>query len=358
MNNKIILYIRNEENINEFRIPLVPKDARILLENNKNISYKEIIIYVQSSDTRIYTDDEYKLAGCIITSDAWYDHKFSNALIIGLKEVKDLDKLSIHTHIFFSHSYKNQIGSNVILKAFYDSLSTIYDFEYFLDINHKRIIAFGYHAGIVGCVLGLKQYSNKINNEVNISNLTPWDSFDIMINYVKNSVLSIRGIKIAIIGSEGKCGKGVQYILNFFNLNYVKFDSRIDDIESLKTFDIIFNCIMLDKKYNKIWFNNNCIEVNKDIVIVDISCDYSKPNNPIKLYNNPTSWSEPVFNYNKYIDIIAINNLPSLLPKESSDNFSKTFLNLLLEYKNNDMNNIWERNYKIYHNVLYHQMFL
>jgi saccharopine dehydrogenase (NAD+, L-lysine-forming) len=113
----------------------------------------------------------------------------------------------------------------------------------------------------------------------------------------------------------------------------------------------------LDKEYNKIWIDSDN-KVNKKIVIVDISCDYSKPNNPIKLYNNPTTWNEPVFSFNEYIDIIAINNLPSLLPKESSDNFSKTFLNLLLEYKNNDMNDIWKKNYNIYQNVLYNKMLI
>lgn len=345
-NNSVILYLRNEENINEYRTPLTPNDTKILLEN-------DFIIYIQSSDTRIYTNDEYKKVGCIITDDPWYDSKFKHALIIGIKEMKDLDKLLNNNHVFFSHSYKNQIGSDVILRAFYDSLSTIYDFEYFLDANNKRIIAFGYHAGTVGCVLGLKQYSNRRG----VNNLVPWMSFESMINYVKDSISSIVGAKIAIIGADGRCGKGVQSVLKLFNLNFVNFDSRIDDIETLKTFDIIFNCIVLDKEYNKIWFDTDN-KVNKKIVIVDISCDYSKPNNPIKLYNNPTTWNEPVFSFNEYIDIIAINNLPSLLPKESSDNFSKTFLNLLLEYKNNDVNNLWKKNYDIYQNVLYNKMLI
>jgi saccharopine dehydrogenase (NAD+, L-lysine-forming) len=356
INNSVLLYLRNEENINEYRTPLVPKDAQILLENY-------FIIYVQSSNTRIYTDNEYKKIGCIITDDPWYDSKFKHALIIGIKEMKDLDKLLNNNHVFFSHSYKNQIGSDVILRAFYDSLSTIYDFEYFLDSNNKRIIAFGYHAGTVGCVLGLKQYFNGRGvkdrgvNDGAVKDLAPWKSFNSMIDYVKDSVLSMVEAKIAIIGADGRCGKGVQSVLKLFNLDFVNFDSRIDDIESLKTFDIIFNCIVLDKEYNKIWFDSDN-KVNKKIVIIDISCDYSKPNNPIKLYNTPTTWNDPVFSFNEYIDIIAINNLPSLLPKESSDNFSKTFLNLLLEYKNNDVNNLWKKNYDIYQNVLYNKMLL
>ena len=45
-NNSVILYLRNEENINEYRTPLTPNDTKILLEN-------DFIIYIQSSDTRI-----------------------------------------------------------------------------------------------------------------------------------------------------------------------------------------------------------------------------------------------------------------------------------------------------------------
>ena len=95
--------------------------------------------------------------------------------------------------------------------------------------------------------------------------------------------------------------------------------------------------------YNKIWFDTNMI-YNKDIVIVDISCDYSKINNPIKLYDKATSWKDPVFKYNEFIDIIAIENLPSLLPFESSIDFSKSCTELLLNYGNE----VWKNNLEVF----------
>ena len=107
---------------------------------------------------------------------------------------------------------------------------------------------------------------------------------------------------------------------------------------------------MLDEKYDLVWFDKNTI-FNKNIVIVDISCDYNKINNPLKLYFNLTSWEEPVYKYNRYVDIIAINNLPSLLPKESSDEFSNIFKDLLLDYNNdsnNDSKKYWSNNLNIY----------
>ena len=86
----------------------------------------------------------------------------------------------------------------------------------------------------------------------------------------------------------------------------------------------------MDKHSTDIWFDKNTVFENP-IIIVDISCDCSKPNNPIQIYDNPTSWSEPVYNYNEMVSIIAINNLPSLLPKDSSDYFSGVFTELILE---------------------------
>jgi len=83
-------------------------------------------------------------------------------------------------------------------------------------------------------------------------------------------------------------------------------------------------------------------------LIVDISCDYNKLNNPIKIYENLTTWSKPVFNYNDYISIISINNLPSLLPYESSSYFSNIFKHLLL----NQSNDIWIKNIDIFNNII------
>ena len=333
---KNIIYIRCESIDNEYRTPLIPNDIKILINNG-------FIIYVQSCINRIYKDDIYKNSGAIITSEKWYESKFNNAIIIGIKELNNLEKLNNNTHIYFSHTFKNQINSEYILKNFINSNSQLYDFEYFLE-NNKRLIAFGYYSGLVGAILGLKQYFNKLSKSMILERLKPWESFDDIYNYIKDDIN--KNISIAIIGPNGRCGSGVRLILDKLDLKYTSID-RNGDISNLKNFDIVYNCILLDEKYNKVWFDNKTI-FEKDIVIVDISCDYSKLNNPIKLYNNSTSWKLPVFKYNKYVDIIAIDNLPSLLPKESSDYFSKKLTELLLQF-NEDPNNYWKNTLNIYY---------
>ena len=331
-----IIYIRKEKINNEYRTPLIPRHTKMLINSG-------FVIYIQKSIDRVYNDDQYIENGCIITNKEWYEPTFKNAIIIGIKELKDLDKLSNHVHIYFSHTLKHQFNSEKILSRFINSNSKLYDFEYILDDNKKRIIAFGYYSGLVGATLGLKQYYNKINNIESLSNLKPWLSFEEMINTVKFPITSV---KIAIVGANGRCGCGVRYILDYLKLEYIIID-RNYDITKLIEFDIIYNCILLDESYDKVWFDKNTI-FEKNMVISDISCDYSSNNNPIQLYNKSTNWIEPIYKYNEYVDIIGIDNLPSLLPKESSDFFSEKLINLLLDF-NTDNNNYWKNTIKTYY---------
>ena len=320
-----ILYIRCENNQDEYRTPIIPEHVEILIKNG-------FTIYVETSKNRIYTDIEYFNKGAIITTEKWY--LFKNALIIGLKEI-NLEKLNGHTHMYFSHSFKNQINSKNILNSFKNSNSMLYDFEYFIDSNNKRFLSFGLYAGIAGCILGLLQYLEKLTTGNNIKNLTYFENF-------KEINFNLNKIKINIIGPYGNVGLGVRSVLDEIG---IKYDINIKN--NFNDYDILYNCIKLDESCNETWFLPETI-VSKKIIICDISCDYSKLNNPIKLYNNNTTWKDPVYSFNEFIDIIAINNLPSLLPKESSDYFSNKVVELLL-LPNSD---IWKNNEKYFKNLI------
>ena len=337
-----IIYIRDEYIENEYRTPLVPCDLKKLIDNG-------FTIYIETSNKRIYSNNEYdKISNhIIITNKKWYDSDFSDALIIGLKELDNQEycKLNNHIHIFFSHTYKNQINSHNILSYFKNSNSIIYDFEYFVDNNDKRLISFGFYAGIVGGFLGLLQYVNKILYKTNINNLIPYNSYSYILSFLMNYSILYNNLNIGIIGHNGRCGRGVIDILDRLNIKYtiIQKDFIKDD---LVKFDIFYNCILLDTQ--DIVLYDEMSNFNQYITIVDISCDYLKPNNPIKLYKNNTTWKEPVFEYNNLVDIIAINNLPSLLPKDSSDYFSKIFCELLLNYNNDH----WKVNKDMYYSII------
>ena len=328
----MIIYIRSEVDINEFRTPIVPMDIGILL----SAGYK---VFIESSTKRVYSDSKYRRSGAIVTHKPWYDEEFKDALILGIKKIPNLEKLQRHTHIYFSHTYKNQIDSPLILAQFEKTDSRIYDIEYFMNSIGKRIISFGNYAGITGCALGLLQPTTQIK---------PWDSYEAMLSELKNKQYNY--LKIGIIGSNGRCGQGVQTILQTLNIPYTIINkSQIETLEpnELSHYDIVFNCILLDPSYSRIWFNSQSI-CTKPILIVDISCDYTKINNPIQIYTQATTWEKPIFQYNENISVIAIENLPSLLPKESSDTFSSQLSALLIDYTA-DTYGIWKRALSIFY---------
>lgn len=333
------IYIRCELNESEYRTPIVPNDIQSLLKEG-------FTVYIQSSNHRIYSDKDYIKCGAIITKKQWHDSIFNDALIIGLKELSHIDLLSKHTHMYFSHSYKNQSGSLDLLSAFSTTSSTIYDFEFFLDKNNKRIISFGYYAGVAGCFLALLQFIKKSIFGKSIIKLTPWENKDEIIHYISRYSYLFHDIKVAIIGANGNCGTGVKDILDILNITYTIIGKNSDKSNLMK-YDILYNCIVLDKDEKEIWFTKKNI-FYKSIIISDISCDYSKSNNPIQLYDRETTWETPVYSYNQFVDIIAINNLPSLLPKESSSHFSSKCVDILL---NKSLNYSWIHNKQIFDNI-------
>ena len=72
-------------------------------------------------------------------------------------------------------------------------------------------------------------------------------------------------------------------------------------------------------------------------VISDVSCDPFSDFNPLPIYKEPTSWTEPVIEIGKNgdgdtVEVTSIDNLPSLLPAQAAEEFSDQFLASLLRF--------------------------
>jgi saccharopine dehydrogenase (NAD+, L-lysine-forming) len=295
--------------MNETRTALVPADVKRLESHGHTV-------YVESSETRCFADIEYTF----VIKQPWFLQE-SDTIIVGLKELENLDKLKKHIHVYFSHSFKEQEGSKEILNVFRKSESLLYDLEYFQK-DGVRLLSFGYYAGLVGGILGLTQNSLRKEGR-DLSYLKPWLSLEAM--YASCTVIKS---SIAVIGN-GRCSRGVQHILRTFGLSYTLIGR--DSIVDLSLYTIVFNCILLDITYTQQWITSTTLPSNP-LLLVDISCDYTRKNNPIAIYNKGTTWEKPVYHYNDTISIIAIDNLPSLLPREASTEFSRMLTDLLLRY--------------------------
>jgi saccharopine dehydrogenase (NAD+, L-lysine forming) len=322
----MFLFIRKETIPHEYRTPIIPKDIPILIQHHYTV-------YVESCSNRCFSDSEFEKQGAIIVTNEWFHY---NAIILGLKELQHPEYLDHHVHIYFAHCYKDQNHAPQLLKYFKQSRSILYDLEYFTYTNHQRVLAFGFYAGIAGCILALKQYHDKHLGPLSyIKNLNS-TIFDLLSLNLKPS--------IAVVGHNGRCGQGVCHILNLLHLKFHKYE-KDHSKRNLYKYDIVFNCIYL-KNYIQPWFTHST-PFKKPIVICDISCDPYHEYNPIPIYYEPTTWENPVYQYNEYVSIIAIDNLPSLIPIESSTYFSNKLVELFL-LKENDTQHIWKRNLQLY----------
>ena len=338
-----ILVIRREYKLNEYRVPIIPVDCLKLLNNN-------FTVYVERSVDRCFKDEFYKSCGCILINDyTKYNFNKKETLIIGLKELDyNKDILLSYKHLYFSHTYKNQINSSVILSKFKNEKGIIYDLEYLVNDKNKRLIAFGFWAGFIGTATSLLQfYYKSINKE--LVNLVQLDDYQILINELKKYEDNYKNIEIGIIGINGRCGQGCKYLLDILSIKYIGY-GRGDALDSLINHEIIINCIKLEKDTEfTIITDKNLGDFKKLSIINDVSCDITAVNNPIKLDYQLTTFKNPIYKYNKQLDIICIDNLPSLLPIDSSTEFSNKLTELIIGINSNI---IWENLENLYYDKI------
>lgn len=323
------IILRSEDKNNEHRTPLIPSDVPILLLNGFRI-------FVERSLQRCFDDEEYSKCGAIlIDKGSWVKFKKIDSVILGLKYIDNIDKLDHHTHIYFSHLFKT---NSKLLDFFKKTNSCIMDLEHICDKNNKRLVAFGYYAGYIGAIVGLLHHTNELQMPTKYWNNEPiWNNR--------------KYLNVAVIGHNGRCGIGVLKLLEKYSshLNIQCYD-RVRDKSDLCTYDIIYNCIFLDEHIKPFVTKNDIEKINHKLTIVDISCDPCHPHNPLPIYSESGSWDKYNIRINEHVDVISIDNLPSLLPIDSSIYFSNSLVNLLLQL-NNDNDCIWKRAHDIFINT-------
>lgn len=76
-----------------------------------------------------------------------------------------------------------------------------------------------------------------------------------------------------------------------------------------------------------------------------LTCSTTNPHNPIPIYNINTTFPEPTVEVEgagaKRCTVISIDHLPTLLPRESSEQFSKDLLPSLLAFPQRDTAPVW-----------------
>jgi len=367
-----------------------PPDRRVVFSPEKCAElmdrYREARIVVQSSQVRIFPDEEYKKWGFAVQED------ISEAdVMLGVKEVEIDSLIPNKKYFFFSHTIKKQPYNRDLLKAILAKKIELYDHETIVDENGGRLIGFGYYAGLVGAYNGFRALGlrDKLFNLPKVETLADLDD----LKRELDKIILPAELRIILSGT-GKVSRGAKEILDHLNIREVS-----DTVYLTSNFSEPVYCMIDVMEYNrridgkagdKYEFYNDPSGYESNFMpyarvsdmfiaghfygngapflftredarhpdfrinlVADISCDVDGPvastlrastiAEPFYGYD-PISEQETAFNAEGAITVMAVDNLPCELPKDASEGFGNMFLEAVIPaFFNGDKDGILER---------------
>jgi alanine dehydrogenase len=366
-----------------------PPDRRVVFTPEELVrlqqQHPEVTVQVESSDIRVFSDADYASLGITVTDDISDCDVF-----FGVKEIPVDALLPNKKYFFFSHTIKKQSHNQKLLRAILDKNIELYDHETIVDVNNKRLIGFGRYAGIVGAYNGFRAFGIKYDL-FNLPKAETLKSKEDLVARLKRQTLP--NIKIVLTG-HGKVGMGAKEILDGMKIKQVSTNDFLTKIYSQAVYTQID---VLD--YNKRWdgqvldktdFYRNPQEYTSNFerftkvadifmaghfhangspailtlemlkksdfkikVVADISCDVE---GPIASTLRASTIAEPFYGFlpseNKEVPythpgsimVMAVDNLPCELPKDSSEGFGEMFMeHVIPAFFNNDKDGILAR---------------
>ena len=160
-----------------------------------------------------------------------------------------------------------------------------------------------------------------------------------------------------VIGALGRVGAGVSDLCDALGLKITKWD--LDDTAGRAEFpqilhhSILFNCI-LAQPGAPVFLDKASVAQRRLLrVVADIACDPDSDYNPLPIYTQATDWDKPAQRIAKtpVLDVMAIDNLPSLLPAESAEDYAAQLLPVLTQLAQIEQG-VWGRAKQIFQSHL------
>ena len=381
MNKKYFtISIIKEARVDENRTPFTPNQIQTLISNFPNLN-----ILVQPSKNRCFRDEDYFKAGAKIEENISHSD-----IIFGIKEVEISKLIENKIYLFFSHTSKvrkniNQITQDKaiiykkeLLREVIKKKITLIDYENIREASGKgyRYLGFGRFAGIVGCYNTLNLYLKlqkkqllprafKINSYEKIKELISKQNFNKLKilqtgrgNVAKGAMEVLKHANIKQISINDYLNKkyneavfcnistreyverndGKDYSVQDFTSNPHEYKSKIKNY--LFDTDMLITGHYWEPKFPKLFYPNQINEFKSLKIIGDITCDI---NGAVPTTIRSTSIAKPYYSINtnsmKEIDlgnegiaVMAVDNLPSELPHEASEEFGKSTMSEVLPY--------------------------
>ena len=325
------IWLRAEQRDNETRVGLTPAGAAKLLAAGFRVT-------VEDSPTRCIPTQAYADVGTNVAPFASWPNAPSDAVIFGLKELPDDGTPLPHRHILFGHAYKGQPSGQKLLKRFVAGGGTLIDLEYLVDDSGRRVAAFGYWAGYAGAAVALKCWAAQQRGAI-CGPVSSYDSSTHLLNDLQAELIqqgAHRPIAI-VIGALGRVGTGATDLCTAMGVPVTKWDmaetANGGPFPEILAHDLFFNCI-LARPGTPVFVPASAKTASRQLsVIGDIACDPDSDFSPIKVYDRTTTWDAPALRVHEspVLDVTAIDNLPSMLPVESSEDFADQLLPTLLD---------------------------
>jgi saccharopine dehydrogenase (NAD+, L-lysine-forming) len=334
------LWVRAEQRPNEERVGLTPEGAARLVRQGLRVT-------VEHSSVRAIPIAGYKAAGCAIAAENSWPEAPADAIIFGLKELPEDGTPLAHRHIMFGHAYKGQPAGQVLLRRFKAGGGTLYDLEYLVDEGGRRVAAFGYWAGFAGAAISLKCWAAQQRGGL-CGPVAKYPSKTALIEDLTRETEGLGRPRAIIIGALGRVGTGAADLCKAMNIATTRWDmaetASGGPFPEVLQHEIFLNCILARPGCPVFVSASAKTDARKLTVIGDIACDPTSDFSPIKVYDRATDWQHPALRVADQppLDVMAIDNLPSLLPVESSEDYAQQLLPSLLTLENIDAG-VWGR---------------
>ena len=372
--------IKERKNPPDRRVVLSPQACKKLV-----LDYPHAEVIVESSDIRVFSDEEYEKLGFEVLDNVNYAD-----ILLGVKEVPVDALVPNKSYFFFSHTIKKQPYNRKLLKAILDKNITLYDHETIVNREGHRLIGFGYYAGVVGAYNSFRAYGLKYGtiDLPKAETLKNRDELEEVLNEI-----TIPNMKIVLTG-KGRVGTGAKEILDHLNIKEVNVEDYLNKSYEEPVYvqiDVLdYNKRKDGRVLNKNDFYNNPEEYESNFmrfaevsdmyiaghffgdgapfiftrddaksdnfnikVVGDISCDID---GPVACTIRPSTIADPVYGYNPQTEsevdfkddnaivVMAVDNLPCELPDNASRGFGYMFLHdVIPAFFNGDKDGILKR---------------
>lgn len=336
------LWVRAEQRNNETRVGITPDGVRALLDQGFAVS-------VEASGSRVIETAAFVASGCNIVAEHSWPSAPTDAIIFGLKELPEDGSPLRHTHIMFGHAFKGQSSGQTLLKRFRAGGGTLLDLEYLTNDAGHRVAAFGYWAGFAGAAVALKCWAAQQSGGT-CSPVTPYPNAQALKTALAAELAQAGTTRpnALIIGALGRVGTGAADLCRAMDVAATPWDmaetAHGGPFPEIMQHEVFLNCILAGPQ-TPLFVPKEAVTAPRALTVIgDIACDPDSDFNPVPVYDRATSWAAPALRVHDTppLDVMAIDNLPSMLPLESSQDFAGQLLDTL-KALDGDANGVWAR---------------